>query len=109
MSMDLATLSTGLAHDSVKERLDKSFPNISLPPSQSRREDSMRYVDTWIKVFFFPDDDAMNWIKQNKDQYHLDHSISLIAAKIPPKSKQMLASKKRAVVDIYNGVQVQFL
>jgi hypothetical protein len=109
MSMDLATLSSGLAPDSVKERLDESFPNVSLPPSQSRREDSMRYVDTWIKVFFFPEEDAMNWIKQNKDHYHRDHSISLIVAKIPPKGKQTIALKKKAVVDIYNGMQVEFL
>jgi len=110
MSMDLATLSSGLAPHSVKERLDESFPsNVSLPPSQSRREESMRYVDTWIKVFFFPEEDAMNWIKQNRDRYHLDHSTSLIVAKIPPKGKQMIALKKKTVVDIYNGMQVEFL
>jgi len=109
MSMDLATLSSGLVPDSVKERLDDSFPNVCVPPSQSRREDSMRYVDTWIKVFFFPEEDAMNWIKQNRDQYHLDHSISLIVAKIPPKSKQIIALKKKAVMDVYNGEQVEFL
>lgn len=106
MSMDLATLSSGLTPDSVKERLDDSFPNVCLPPSQSRREDSMRYVDTWIKVFFFPEEDTMNWIKQNRDQYHLDHSVSLIVAKIPPKRKQLIALKKKAVMDIYNGTQI---
>lgn len=100
--MDLATLSAGLVPGSVKEKLeDSGFPNVSLPPSQSRREDSMRYVDTWIKVFFFPEEDAMNWIKQNRHKYHLDHSISLIGAKIPPKNKQELALKKKAVFDIY--------
>eukprot|EP00984_Skeletonema_dohrnii_P022502 scaffold11620_cov199-Skeletonema_dohrnii-CCMP3373.AAC.5 len=109
MSMDLATLSSGLAPDSVKERVDDSFPNVCIPPSQSRREDSMRYVDTWIKVFFFPEEDAMNWIKQNRDQYHLDHSISLIVAKIPPKGKQIIALKKKAVMDVYNGEQLEFL
>ena len=109
MSMDLATLSSGLVSESIKERLDASFPNVCVPPSQSCREDSMRYVDTWIKVFFFPEEDAMNWIKQNRDQYHLDHSISLIVAKIPPKSKQIIALKKKAVIDIYNGTQIEFL
>ena len=108
MSMDLATLSSGLAPDSVKERLEDSFPNVCLPPSQSCREDSMRYVDTWIKVFFFPEEDTMNWIKQNRDQYHLDHSISLMVAKIPPKRKQIITSKKKAVMDIYNGTQIEF-
>ncbi len=102
MSMDLATLSSGLVSDSIKERLDCSFPNVCAPPSQSRREDSMRYVDTWIKVFFFPEEDAMNWIQQNRDQYHLDYSVSLIVAKIPPKKKQIIASKKKVVIDIYN-------
>lgn len=103
MSMDLATLSAGLVPGSVKEKLeDSGFPNVSHPPSQSRREDSMRYVDTWIKVFFFPEEDAMNWIKQNRDQYHLDHSISLIVAKIPSKNKQEFALKKEAVFHIYH-------
>ena len=101
MSMDLATLSSSLAPDSVKERLEESFPNVCLPPVLSGREDSMRYVDTWIKVFFFPDEDAIDWIKQNRGQYHLDHSISLIVAKIPPKRKQIIAAKKKAVMDAY--------
>jgi hypothetical protein len=109
MSMDLATLSAGLGPDSVKEKLGDGFPNVRFPPSQCHRDESMRYVDTWIKVFFFPEEDAMNWIKQNRHQYHFDHSISIITAKISPKDKQMLALKKKKVLDVYNGLQTDFL
>ena len=52
----------------------------------------------------------MNWIKQNRHKYHLDHSISLIVAKIPPKNKQELALKEKGGIRYLSlKEQVEFL
>jgi len=56
MSMDLATLSHGLHPESVKTALLERHQSIITTPSDSCREDMMRYVDTFIKVFYFPDE-----------------------------------------------------
>ena len=55
MSMDLATLSHGLMPESVLEEIDEDYAAISLPP-QACRNEMMRYVDTFIKVFYFPNE-----------------------------------------------------
>lgn len=53
MSMDLATLSHGLMPETVMTELEDDYSGIG-PPPQSCREEMMRYVDTFIKVFYFP-------------------------------------------------------
>lgn len=53
MSMDLATLSHGLIPKTVKAEAEDDYPNISLPP-QAYREEMLRYVDNFIKVFYYP-------------------------------------------------------
>ena len=55
MSMDLATLSHGFMPDTLMAELEDDFPGIS-PPPQICREGMMRYVDTFIKVFYFPNE-----------------------------------------------------
>ena len=53
MSMDLATLSHGLIPGTVQAEVEDDYPMIS-PPPKACREEMMRYVDTFIKVFYFP-------------------------------------------------------
>ena len=55
MSMDLATLSHGLMPDTVLAELDDDFSGI-VPPPQTCREEMLRYVDTFIKVFYLPNE-----------------------------------------------------
>lgn len=56
MSMDLATLSHGLHPESVKTTLFERHQSMITTPSDCCREDMMRYVDTFIKVFYFPEE-----------------------------------------------------
>ncbi len=56
MSMDLATLSHGLHPESVKTALYERQQLMITTPSDKCREEIMRYVDTFIKVFYFPDE-----------------------------------------------------
>lgn len=55
MSMDLATLSHGLMPETVMGELEDDYSAIG-PPPQSCREGMMRYVDAFIKVFYFPNE-----------------------------------------------------
>lgn len=55
MSMDLATLSHGLIPCTVQAEVEDDFPSVS-PPPQACREEMMRYVDRYIKVFYFPNE-----------------------------------------------------
>ena len=55
MSMDLATLFHGFSPETVQTEFEDDFTNIA-PPPQACREEMMRYVDTFIKVFYFPNE-----------------------------------------------------
>jgi hypothetical protein len=55
MSMDLATLSHGLMPDTVLAELDDDYSGIA-PPPQTCREEMLRYVDTFVKVFYLPNE-----------------------------------------------------
>ena len=38
------------------------------------------FVETYVKVFYYPSDDVFNWIKDNCDKYGLNHCIGLALA-----------------------------
>ena len=40
------------------------------------------YADTYIKAFYFAEDDLLNWIKDNKDSYKHKHMVSLVHARL---------------------------
>jgi hypothetical protein len=61
MSMDLATLSDGLNPDTVKKNMIEEYPSMTAPPSSCRSE-VKRYVDAYIKVFFYPDEVRRLWL-----------------------------------------------
>ncbi|KAL7543698.1 hypothetical protein ACHAXR_012979 [Thalassiosira sp. AJA248-18] len=102
MSMDLAALSHGLIPETVHAELEDDYAMIS-PPPQACREDMMRYVDTFIKVFYFPNEDIISWIKDNSRHYHVDHSLALVTAKgAGSKDKRFMTHGKKSVIGIYN-------
>ncbi|KAL7553539.1 hypothetical protein ACHAWF_016820 [Thalassiosira exigua] len=102
MSMDLATLSHALIPESVMDELEDEYPKVSSPP-HCCRDEMMRYVDTFIKVFYFPNEDILNWIEENSGDYHLDHCISLVTSKAAGcKDKKFLQRGQMAVTHIYN-------
>jgi len=40
----------------------------------------MQYVDTYIKVYYYPEEDVMNWVAQNHRTVQLQHSLALVFA-----------------------------
>jgi len=102
MSMDLATLFHGLIPETVQAEVVDDYPSIS-PPPNACREEMMRYVDAFVKVFYFPNQDIIDWITVNWGEYHLDHSLSLITSKSAgSKDKRFMLHGKKSVFGIYN-------
>ena len=102
MSMDLATLSHGLTPQALKDEIEDDHPNIS-PPPKACREEMMRYVDTYIKVFYFPNDEILNWVKDNAVDYHKDHCTSLVTSKAAgANDKKFMTQGNKSVIAIYS-------
>ena len=80
MSMDVASYRSGTSPHSIAERIKENIPSsISCPlPTDTQPYRTMAYVDTYIKIFYFPSNDALEWIRTNYKQYHQHHVISLI-------------------------------
>jgi len=73
MSMDLATFSSN-----VNKRASRDFgPLVCSPIVNPIR--GKQYVDMYIKVFYFPKDDMMKWIDENRQRYHLAHLLTLVS------------------------------
>jgi hypothetical protein len=74
MSMDLAAFGSGTSPSSIHEKMDLDV--IPKPP----RVDLTRgrpYVDTYIKVSYYPQEDMMNWIAANHLNYQCNHCLVL--------------------------------
>ena len=70
MSMDVS------AYRSILQKIQS-------PSSLSQRSQPYRdvqYVDTFIKMFYFPHGDAMAWMEENCGKYHYSHLLALIMA-----------------------------
>lgn len=39
----------------------------------------MQYVDTYVKAFYFPEEDMIHWIESNHMSYHMRHMVGLIS------------------------------
>ena len=80
MSMDLATLTSGISPMAIVDRLIENHGDDDVrPPPQISVPRGMAYADTFIKVFYFPPLDAYSWIEENHKEYHCMHSIALMA------------------------------
>jgi hypothetical protein len=105
MSMDLASFAAGIDPSSVLERLEYQV-EYPAPPKPDLAK-GMRYVDTYIKVFYYPQkvrssavgilachsyldltccfilptncQDVMAWIIENHEKYSLNHCLTLVA------------------------------
>lgn len=75
MSMDLASFAAGVNPTAVLEHLD--FDEKCYAPPIVEPRHGMSYVDTYIKVFYYPEEDVMQWIRQNYQRYHLNHCLKL--------------------------------
>jgi hypothetical protein len=86
MTLDLASLSAGTAPDSVMATLAKCFLETQRPPLVDASR-LMEYVGMYIKVFYFPVDDVLDWIKANYADYHVNHSVALMVATAGPNAE----------------------
>jgi hypothetical protein len=78
MALDLASVSSYFRPDAVLERLegfDLSFASPRVSPLFGKQ-----YVDMYVKVFYYPRDDQMEWIANNYESYRMDHVLALIFA-----------------------------
>ncbi len=77
MSIDLATFSSNMNKHTMVSVESVNSPFL-VPPSVDPKH-GMEYVDMYIKVYYFPDEDVMNWIAQNRKKYHLSHLLTLVS------------------------------
>jgi hypothetical protein len=79
MMLDLVSLSSELSASAVEERLERRSITASSPPtiSPDGRLRPYNYVETYIKMVYFPKEDAATWIDQNYSSYQLNHMLSL--------------------------------
>jgi len=102
MTLDLACFSTGIASASVTEKLEERAL-VASPPPLVEPERSDRYVDTYIKVFYYPPEDALAWIEENFSDYHLGHSVALVTA-TAGHSDRSLSEMVDRVMQLYGKV-----
>lgn len=77
MTLDLASFSAGTCGASIAERLEGRA--LSSTPPKVNPERGMRYVDTYIKVFYYPKEDIAQWIDDNFLTYRLNHCLALLS------------------------------
>jgi hypothetical protein len=78
MALDLASASSYFRPDAVLERLecfDLSFASPRVTPRFGKE-----YVDMYVKVYYYPREDQMEWIANNYQSYRMDHVFALIRA-----------------------------
>jgi len=76
MSIDLASFAAGTDPAAVMERLDYNN-DCDKPPTVDRER--YIFVDTYIKLYYYPKKDVMAWIIENHERYHLNHCLTLAA------------------------------
>jgi len=80
MSMDLATFYAGIYPSAIVDKIQdvlRSSPDP--PPAISSSNRGMQYVDTYVKAFYFPEEDMIHWIESTHMSYHLRHMVGLIS------------------------------
>lgn len=91
MSIDLATFCAGVDGRAIEGRLERCFGRVGRLPPSAAPVRGMQYVDLYVKVFYFPEDDVMKWIIENRHLYHLSHLLALVSyGMINPLSQALL-------------------
>lgn len=80
MALDLASLASGISGASVFDRLQQSLLVDAPPPVEPQC--NRLYVETYIKVFYFPKDDIFSWIVENRDKYKINHVLALVVSSV---------------------------
>jgi hypothetical protein len=101
MALDLASLRSGTSPSAIMDQLEGQSLMAQEPPPVDV-DHWMTHVDMYIKVFYFPVEDALTWIKLNCEQYHLNHLIALIVAVAGPGANET-SSLVESVKTYYEG------
>lgn len=102
MSMDLASLASGMRGRGVQERLE-GHASAPTPPAVTTDRGTMAYVDPYIKIFYFPAMDALGWIEENFSRYQLNHMVALIVG-----SAAAASSEYDTIVKLVNQVKALY-
>jgi hypothetical protein len=75
MSIDLATFSNNISKNNLADQMNPEC----LTPITVSPKFGMQYVDMYIKVFYFPPEDVIEWIRDHISEYHLTHLLTLVS------------------------------
>jgi hypothetical protein len=103
MSIDLATFSGNISQRSLADQMN---PECLKPISVSPKF-GMQYVDTYIKVFYFPPEDIIEWIRDHVSEYHLAHLLTLVSfgahSHMPEIDMQRLLQRRQRIKGYYSS------
>ena len=75
MSIDLATFAANVSRQNLAGHINQEC----LTPITVSPKFGMEYVDMYIKVFYFPQEDVIEWIRDHISEYHLTHLLTLVS------------------------------
>jgi Protein of unknown function C-terminus (DUF2451) len=119
MTLDLASFCAGLSSSAVQERLHDDDERSSLMVITKRTHidavaisrQMTQYVDMYVKVFYYPLEDAVKWVEANRENYRFNHAIALIVAianSMPEPNPELLYDKLvDEISDIYKEVCIR--
>lgn len=97
MSMDLGSFTSETRGRGIQERL-QGHASAPAPPVVSTNR-GMAYVDKYIKIFYFPPTDALEWIEENYSNYRLNHMVALIVGSAVASSEHHRLDSIQKLVD----------
>jgi Protein of unknown function C-terminus (DUF2451) len=104
MTLDLASFRAGISPRSVSERVE-SLMQKNLPPNINPEVGS-KYVETYIKAFYYPKDDVIAWINQHWNQYKMNQVLALAVTAIlscsDPSSEKQVSFTLDDIKALYN-------
>jgi hypothetical protein len=106
MSMDLASFTSETRGQGVQDLLE-GHASAPTPPSVTT-DRGMAYVDMYIKLFYFPPMDAIDWIEEYYSDYRLNHMVALIVGSAAASSEnhkdlvQKLVDRVKALYKLPN-------
>jgi hypothetical protein len=106
MAIDLASFSLGVRPMAVSERLE--CRSLVATPPHAELEKGMSYVDTYIKVYYFPNEEKIAWIRRNYKHYQVNHALALIAAvasSLEASPEISFAAWKKEVICLYKNTE----
>ncbi|KAL3921028.1 MAG: hypothetical protein SGILL_002969 [Bacillariaceae sp.] len=90
MSMDVA------AYRSLCKQMKDNTK--ASPPMRLQSYRSVAYVDLYIKMFYFPHEEAVTWIQENYEKYHYPHMLALVLSTAPN------AVEAKTSIQLLNGL-----